>query len=104
MACQLFVSHVVFADCADCARLEKYSLYSGVNCALGPSKSIRYSRDFDIAGRGSFIAGFVSTYFSVILPGFQMFFFLIWSSLNSGVRYRGVPLYLKLLDSDWLFS
>ena len=44
----------------------------GANCALGPSKSIHYSGDF-------VIAGFVSTYFTVILPGFQMFF-----------RYNGV--------------
>ena len=40
---------------------------SRVNCALGPSKSIRYSGDF-------VIAGFISTYFTVILPGFQMLF------------------------------
>ena len=45
--------------------------YSGVNCALGPSKSIRYSGDFVIAG--FVIAGFVSPYFTVILPDFQMF-------------------------------
>ena len=43
--------------------------YSGVNCALGPSKSISYSGDFVIAG--FVIAGFVSTYFTVILPGFH---------------------------------
>ena len=47
--------------------------YSGVNCALGPSKSIRYSGDF-------VIAGFVSPYFTVILSGFQ----------NNVVRYNGV--------------
>ena len=46
--------------------------YSGVNCALGPSKSIRYSGDFVIAG--FVITGFVSTYFTVILPGFQILF------------------------------
>ena len=40
--------------------------YSAVNCALGSSKSIRYSGDF-------VIARFISTYFIVILPGFQMF-------------------------------
>ena len=48
--------------------------YSGVNCALGPSKSIRYSGDF-------VIAGFISTYFTVILPGFQMLFVITGSSL-----------------------
>ena len=37
--------------------------YSGVNCAMGPSKSIRYRGDF-------VIAGFVATYFTVTLPGF----------------------------------
>ena len=42
--------------------------YCKVNCALGPSKSIRYSGDFIIAG--FIIAGFVSIYFTVILPGF----------------------------------
>ena len=46
--------------------------YSGVNCALGPSKSIRYSGDFVIA---QFItAGFVSIYLTVILPGFYVLF------------------------------
>ena len=34
--------------------------YSGENCTLGPSKSIRYSGDF-------VIAGFVSTYSTVTL-------------------------------------
>ena len=47
--------------------------YCGVNCALGPSKSIRYSGDF-------VIAGFVFTYFIVILPGFQMLFLITGSS------------------------
>ena len=37
----------------------------GVNCALGPSKSIIYSGDF-------VMAGFVSTYFNVILVDFQI--------------------------------
>ena len=46
--------------------------YSGVNCALGPSKSICYRRDFVKAG--FVIAGFFSAYFTVILPGFQMRF------------------------------
>ena len=44
--------------------------YSGVNCELGVSKSIRYS-DYFVIG-GFVIAGFVSTCFTVILPGFQM--------------------------------
>ena len=48
--------------------------YSGENCTLGPSKSIRYNGDF-------VIAGFVSTYFTVILPGFQMLFAITGSSL-----------------------
>ena len=58
--------------------------YSEVNCALGPSKSIRYSGDFVIAGfviAGLVIAGFVSTYFTGILPGFQMLFVITGSSL-----------------------
>ena len=43
--------------------------YSGVNCALGATKSIRYGGDFVIVG---FVTvGFVSTYFTVILLGFQ---------------------------------
>ena len=53
--------------------------YRRVNCALGPSTSIRYSGDFVIAG--FVIAGFVSTYFTVILPGFQMLFVVTGSSL-----------------------
>ena len=48
--------------------------YSGVNCALEPSKSIRYSGDF-------VIAGFVSIYFTVILPGFHILFVITGSSL-----------------------
>ena len=47
--------------------------YSEVNCALGLSKSIRYSGDFVKSGH-FVIAGFGSTYFTVILPGFQMLF------------------------------
>ena len=43
-----------------------------MNCALGTSKSIRFSRDFVIAEL--VIAGFISTYFTVILLGFQMLF------------------------------
>ena len=42
---------------------------------LGLSKSIRYSRDFVIAG--FVIAGFVSIYFTEILPGFKMLFVII---------------------------
>ena len=53
--------------------------YSGVNYTLGPSKSIRYSGDFIIAG--FVIAGFVSPYFTVILPGFQTLFVIMGSSL-----------------------
>ena len=56
--------------------------YSGVNCALGPSKSIRYSGDF--VRMGFVIAGFVSTYFTVILPGEHMLFVITgsgWFSL-----------------------
>ena len=58
--------------------------YSGVNCALRLSKSIRYTGDFVIAGfviAGFIIAGFVSTYFTVILPGFHMLFVITGSSL-----------------------
>ena len=60
--------------------------YCGVNCALGPSKSIRYSGDFVIAG--SVMVRFVSTYFTVILPGFQMLFVITRSStvVARGVR------------------
>ena len=53
--------------------------YSRVNCALGPSKSIRYSGHFVIAG--FVITGFVSIYFTEILPGFQMLFAITGSSL-----------------------
>ena len=58
--------------------------YSRVNCALGPSESIRHSGDFVIAGfviAGFVIAGLVSTYFTVILPGFHMLFIITGSSL-----------------------
>ena len=48
--------------------IEQNIRYSGVNCTLEPSKSIRYSGDFIIAG--FVIAGFVSPYFTAILPGF----------------------------------
>ena len=47
--------------------------YSGVNCAFGASKNIRYNGHFGIAG-------FVSTYFTVILPGFNQMFFVIRGS------------------------
>ena len=53
--------------------------YSEVNCELGPSKSIRYSGYFVIAG--FVITGFVSTYFTVFLPGFQMLLVTTGSSL-----------------------
>ena len=68
--------------------------YSGVKYALGPSKSIRYSVDFIIAG--FVIAGFVSAYFTVILLGFQTLF-VITGSCYSEVHYGRVPLYLCLL-------
>ena len=48
--------------------------YSGVKNVLGPSKSIRYSGDF-------IMVGFISTYFTVILLGFQMLFVITGSSL-----------------------
>ena len=55
--------------------------YSGANnCALRLSKSIRYIEDFVIAR--FVIAGFVSTYFTVILLGFQMLFVIRGSSLQ----------------------
>ena len=66
--------------------------YSGVNCVLGPSKSIRHSGDFVIAGfviAGFVIAGLVSTYFTVILPCFHTLF-IITGLRYSGVRYRGL--------------
>ena len=47
--------------------------YSGVNCVFGASKNIRYNDHF-------VIAGFVSTYFTVILPGFNQMFFVITGS------------------------
>ena len=52
--------------------------HSGVNCALGPSKSICYSGDF-------VIAGFVSTYFTVILPDFRVLFVIMQSSILRGL-------------------
>ena len=53
---------MVFID--HCEQLETVTVrYSGVNCGLGASKSNHYSGDF-------IIAGFVSTYFTAILPGF----------------------------------
>ena len=54
-------------------------IHSGANCALGPSKSIRCSGDFVIAG--FVVARFISTYFTLILPGFQMLFVIVGSSL-----------------------
>ena len=51
--------------------------YSEVNSALGPSNSIHYSGDFVVTG--FVIAGFVSTYFNVILPGSHMLFVITGS-------------------------
>ena len=46
------------------------------------SQNLFGSGDFVIAG---FVrAGFVSTYFTVILPGFQMLFLITGSSLQRG--------------------
>ena len=56
----------------------KYIRYSGANCAMGPSKSIRCSGHFVIAG--FVVARNISTYFTVILPGFQMLFVIIVGS------------------------
>ena len=58
-----------------------------VNCALGASKSIRYSGDFVTVG--FVIAGFVSTYFSVILPVFQMLFVITGSFFIAGFVIAG---------------
>ena len=57
--------------------------YSGVDYAMGPSKYIGYSGDFRVIA-GFVIAGFVFTYFIVILPGFQMLFVIKGSSLLRG--------------------
>ena len=78
---------VVFGLSTTCIIIRFYRLratgqnirYSGVNCALGPSKSICCSRDFVIAG--FVIAGLVSTYFTLILPGFHTLFVITGSSL-----------------------
>ena len=43
------------------------------------TKSLRHGGDFVIAG--FVMAGFVSTYFTVILPGIQMLFVITGSSL-----------------------
>lgn len=61
--------------------------YSRVNFALGLSKSIRYSGDF-------VIAGFVSIYFTEILPGFQMLFVITGSSLKRGSLKRGSTVHI----------
>ena len=67
--------HVVLTDCE---RQDKiFVIAGGVNCALGPSKSTRYSEDFVIAG--FVIAGFVSIYFTVNSAG-----------LSNVVRYNEV--------------
>ena len=78
MAYQTFVSLCRFYRLRATGQNIRYTC-SGVNCALGPSKSIRYSGDFVIAWL--VIAGFVSPYFTVILPGFKMLFIITGSSL-----------------------
>ena len=57
--------------------------YSGVNCALGPSKSIHHSRDF-------VIAGFVSTYF-----------YCFSSGPSNVVPYNGVSIIAGLVIAGW---
>ena len=57
--------------------------YSGVDYAMGPSKYNGNSGDFRVIA-GFVIAGFVFTYFTVILPGFQMLFVIKGSSLLRG--------------------
>ena len=69
---------VVFTDCEILDR----PFVLAVNCALGPSKTMRYCGDFAIAGFA--IAGFLSTYFTVIQSGLQMFFVITGSSLKRG--------------------
>ena len=49
---------------------------------VGALGTIRYSGDFVIAGY--VIAGFVSTYFTVIPSGFQMLFVITGSLLQRG--------------------
>ena len=69
---------MLFSDHLPDLPLHKRNIrYSGVNCALGPSKSIRYSGDF-------VIVGFVSTYFTVILPGFEILFVITGSFFIAG--------------------
>ena len=55
--------------------IEQNIRYSGVNCALGPSKSVRYSGD-------SAIAGFVICQFHI--------FYCNSAGLSNVVRYNGV--------------
>ena len=69
--------------------------YSGVNCALGLSKSICYSRDF-------LIAGFVSRYFIVILPGFQMLF-IIGVFIKAGFVIAGCHCIHHII-TDYMFK
>ena len=57
----IMINYAVFLRTA--SDRTKYISYSGVNCVLGLSKSIRYSGDFLIAG--FVVAGFVSIYFTV---------------------------------------
>ena len=61
--------HAVFMDCE---QQDKIFVIAGLNCAFGLSKSIHYSGDF-------VIVGFVSTYFTVIVPGFHMLFVITGS-------------------------
>ena len=79
-ACHFYstLKSVVFTDC----EISDRPFVLAVNCALGPSKTIRYSEDLAIAGFA--IAGFVSTYFTAIQPGLKMFFVITGSSLNWG--------------------
>ena len=71
---------MLFSDHLPDLPLHKRNIrYSGVNCALGLSKSIRYSENFVIAG--FVIPGLFSTYFTVILLGFQVMFVIMGSSL-----------------------
>ena len=66
--------------------------YCRVNCAFGPSKSIRYSGDFIIVG--FVIARFVSTYFTVILLGFQIMFVTVGCHCHS-------PFFLSKIISEY---
>ena len=56
---------------------------------------MRWDRQNQFVIAGFVIAKFVSIYFTVNLPGFQMLF-VITGFRYSGVRYSGVPLYRGL--------